>query len=221
MTPFAILVVCTGNQCRSPVAEHVVRETAHEFAAARRAGSAGGRGRTAGRALGSAGEYRLEVMSAGTQGTVGQPIHALTARAMQVAGLSVPEHSSAPLTADAVRAADLILTAERTHRTMAAAMADGAAARTFTLLEFAALLDDVMQEGEALTPPELVQACAQVRAGRRGLGWSDPRWDLPDPITGDAALHLAVLQQVLQASSDIAQALTADMRGHVRAASRG
>jgi protein-tyrosine phosphatase len=206
MRPFAVLVVCTGNECRSPVAAHVLREVAVEVSAAMRRASTGHA--SGGQAAEGRAAYHLEVISAGTQATPGRPIHPLTARAMHAVGLAVPAHASAALALEPVLAADLILTAERSHRTTVAALDNGAVAKTFTLLEFAALVRHVGAEAAEFSPPRLVAACAQLRASGAAAGWNGQSLDLPDPVRGDADLHLAVLHRVLELGSDIGRTLT-------------
>ena len=97
---FRVLLVCTGNTCRSPMAAGALR-----------------------RMLGDE-PGRIVVESAGTAAWEDQPA---TAPAVQVAGragIDLAEHRSRRLTPAMVRAADLVLVMERGH--LAAVRALGA-----------------------------------------------------------------------------------------------
>lgn len=110
-----ILVVCTGNVCRSPFIATLVR--------AQRPG--------------------IIVTSAGTGALVSelptQPVRdRLAARGVSVADLPRAQQ----LTRDLVRSTRLILTATRQHRAFVVAMDPSAAPRTLTLKELARILAD-------------------------------------------------------------------------------
>lgn len=91
-TPFRILFVCTGNTCRSPLAEAVAR-----------------------REIERRGWRYVEVGSAGLAALPGSPA---TVEAVQVgadAGLDLGRHRSRPVSAELLRAADLILAMSPSH----------------------------------------------------------------------------------------------------------
>ena len=83
--PVNVLVVCTGNICRSPLA-HVLLE---RYSAQR--------GR------------RVEVQSASTLGLDGKPAHKHSIRVASEVGLDLSEHASQPVTEELVEWADYIL----------------------------------------------------------------------------------------------------------------
>lgn len=89
-----ILVVCTGNICRSPMAQALLE---HEL---RRAGL----------------DHRVEVVSAGTAALVGEGASAGSVLAMAGRGLDITAHRAQQLDAHLVRTADLILVMEEAHR---------------------------------------------------------------------------------------------------------
>src|SRR4051794_35290398 len=111
---FDLLFVCTGNICRSPTAELV--------AAARLPSE------------------RFRVHSAGTSGLDGYAIEPGAARALRPLGIGCDAFRARRLTADMVRAADLVLTATRDHRAAVVALVPEAREYTYTMREYARLL---------------------------------------------------------------------------------
>lgn len=85
----SILVLCTGNICRSPVAEALLR--AH---------------------LGVGGP---QVASAGTAAVVGEPAEALAAEVALEHGLDLSAHRGQQATTPLLQAADLVLVMTRAH----------------------------------------------------------------------------------------------------------
>ncbi len=157
---FHVLMVCTANQCRSPMAEQMLTVTLERL--------------------------RLDdnwwVSSAGVNAVDGRPAHPLTRRVMNERGTSLESWTSCRLTADAVDDADLILTAEADHRRQVVTMAPRAVNRTFPLLQFAALaqLTPPVHALRSRAGPELVAAISQARdhlQTQRGGAY-----DLADPV---------------------------------------
>lgn len=87
-----ILFVCTGNTCRSPMAEVLCRRIAEE-----------------------PGRPAVEARSAGTHTREGMPASGGAIRAAGRHGLSLEEHASTPLSPDLVEWADLILAMGPSH----------------------------------------------------------------------------------------------------------
>jgi len=88
-----ILIVCSGNTCRSPMAEAVLRE-----------------------ALRQEGVSWVSVSSAGLMTYGGEPMHPNSARALIEAGCPVPEDfTSQPVEAGLLKGADLILGLTSAH----------------------------------------------------------------------------------------------------------
>ena len=179
MSTFRVLHVCTGNICRSPMAEHLMRE--------------GLRNRLG---VGS-GAFRIE--SAGTWGLTGSPMepHALTTLASYA--VDGAAFRARELTGEQVATADLVLTASREHRAAAVVLQPRAAARTFTLREFArltALVDPTTLPSS--DPVERARGLVRAAAGGRGLAPPDrPRDDdLDDPYRATAAVFAACAELV-------------------------
>ena len=179
---FRVLHVCTGNICRSPVAEHLMR-----------AGLA--------QRLGAEAESFV-VESAGTWGHIGSPMedHAHTTLASY--GVDGADFRARELAAEHVAGADLVLGATREHRAAAVVLHPRAARVTFTLREFARLVSAVDPDG--LPAGELVdraRALVKAAAARRGLvppvHPSDD--DLEDPYHAPASVF-AVCAELIQAN---------------------
>ena len=115
-TSFSILVVCTGNICRSPLAEQLLRAG---FTA---------RG------------IDVTVTSAGTGAVAGSPMTPeAAALSMHYGGLPAG-HRATELTETLVANADLVLTATRDHRHAVAKLHPRAARYTYTLAQFARII---------------------------------------------------------------------------------
>ena len=106
-----ILFICTGNVCRSPMAEALFRHAV--------------RGR---------GEFRI--FSAGIGAMDGQPPTPHSVRAMRELGVDISWQRSRMLTADLVRSADLILGMTHSHVDTVALLYPHMAEKTFLLREF-------------------------------------------------------------------------------------
>lgn len=114
---FGILFVCTGNVCRSVIAECLARRRL--------------------RARLGADACRFRVASAGTAGLDGCPVHPYTAAALAWLGADAEGFASRELTAADIDAADLILAAGLEHRNQVVSMRPSASRRTYLLREFA------------------------------------------------------------------------------------
>ncbi len=161
---FRVLHVCTGNVCRSPMAEHLMR-----------AGLASRLGEQAARFL---------VESAGTWGHTGSPMEPYAHSILDRHGVDGRDFRARELIAEHVAGADLVLGATREHRAAAVVLQPRAASRTFTLREFARLVTAV--DPAALPTGDVVdraRALVSAAAAKRGLVPPDrPRDDdLDDP----------------------------------------
>jgi protein-tyrosine phosphatase len=185
---FRILVVCTGNQCRSPALERML-----------------------GRLLVTAPDSPFDLDSAGTDAPPGHPVHPDTADALTRRGVPALGHTSQLLRPDQVTRADLILVAERRHRA-AVLHADGhARPRTFTITEFERLVADAVSD-EPAGPWELVAAADTRRHHSGGSPNSDD--DIADPVKGNAFGHEATVTRLQKAASTIAAGLVASLTVH-------
>ena len=121
----SIVVVCTGNVCRSPYIERRLRQELSGTA--------------------------ITVTSAGTQALVGLDMDTMTRRLLDRAGADMSDFAARELTSELVAAADLVLTAAREHRSHSVRLHPAALSRVLTLRDLADLLEDVTAEDVAAT----------------------------------------------------------------------
>ncbi|MCK9903291.1 protein tyrosine phosphatase [Frankia sp. Cpl3] len=151
---WSILVICTGNICRSPMAERLAATRLNRLAT------------LASRA--EQGESAVIVSSAGTRALVGDPMdpHAATVLAeRRVVGAGFRARQVTPAM---VAEADLILCMTRAHRADVVAQTPRAVRRAFTLLEFARLTAVLTPDHPTAVKAQLA-ACNQ-QGGLRSAG---------------------------------------------------
>lgn len=202
---FRVLVVCTGNVCRSPAIGALLTADAE--------------------ACGLRPRRWLQVRTAGVTPVSGAPVHPDTARALAALGVAVDDrHQARGLSGADVAWADLTVTACREHRSAAVRAHPPAVARAFTLLELARLVvpPGGAPAGTSVSPPAgradvggahdwpaLARRLVEQARSRRGLTpLTDPATlDLPDPIGRPASAHAAMVRQADVALRAILRAL--------------
>ncbi|MGW4580746.1 arsenate reductase/protein-tyrosine-phosphatase family protein [Rhodococcus aetherivorans] len=107
-----ILFVCSGNVCRSVIAERLTRAYACE-----------------------SGWAELTAESAGTRALVGYPVEPRAAAVIAGLGADASDFRARRVTATMVEGADLVLTMSEEQRDRVAGLTAGAAAKSFTLTE--------------------------------------------------------------------------------------
>jgi protein-tyrosine phosphatase len=180
---FEVLVVCTANQCRSPMAEFLLKEK-----------------------LTSLG-IRWTVRSAGTQAVPGAAVHPLIVEVVAERGLQMLQHPARPLVASEVESADLVLTATVAHRQAVVAANVAALNKTFTLRQFARLCSVVELESpdRAMLGYDLLTG-ARVARSR----FQPPRPgedDIVDPMGGRIRQFRLCRDGVVAAIDDITRPL--------------
>jgi protein-tyrosine-phosphatase len=108
----SILFVCTGNSCRSVMAEGLFRKVVEHRA------------------------EEFEIASAGISAMDGFPASPETIEVMSGEGVDVSQHLSQRLKPDMVRAADKIYVMEKLHKDWILRLAPEAKSKTFLLGEF-------------------------------------------------------------------------------------
>lgn len=129
-SPVRILTVCTGNICRSPVAERLLQAGLDQV----RPGA-------------------FQVRSAGTRALVGEPVQPASARIIKTYGGTPAGFAARQLTPPILRQADLVLTMAAGHRGEVLQLDPSLLKRTFTIREFARMLE--MLEQRELAPGHL------------------------------------------------------------------
>ena len=191
----SILVVCTGNVCRSPYLERRLR---HELA---------GTG--------------IAVESAGTKALAGLEMDDGTRERLDAAGIDASGFRARQLTADRVSRADLVLAAAREHRTAVAQLHPAALRRVFTVSDFADLVDGltvVDPDADPLADVDAswVRQVAAAAARRRGsIVARQSGVDITDPIGGPPSAFGQMAQEVDAALVPIVRALR-DLPGSPR-----
>jgi protein-tyrosine phosphatase len=166
-----VLVVCTGNICRSPIAEGMLR-----------------------RALdGRFGAGAPSVGSAGTQGWEGSGPQPGSVAAAAERGLDISGHVARLLTREMIREADLVLGMAGEHRNFVQEADPSALGRTFTLKELVRLLDALPPTGPRSDAGSLADRVAAAQELRRGGFAGNPHdQDVADPLGQPYELYRAI-----------------------------
>lgn len=119
MSTFTILTVCSGNICRSPLAEQLLR-------------------------TGLSAYPHVAVSSAGTVGLVGQPMDARALTLATSLGVTDAEtHVARELNEQQIREADVVFAMGREHRRAVVEIRPAASRYTFTIREFARIASEI------------------------------------------------------------------------------
>lgn len=181
--PFRVLTVCTGNICRSPAVERLLRAR-----------------------LGAG----VEVTSAGTRARAGDPVSGPMVPLMESAGASADGFVARQLTEAMVREADLVLVLTRAHRSAVVELHPAAVRRTFTLRELARLAADVDRTAlPAGSPAERLAALLPLAVTRRGVRSAQPTDDdVVDPYRLADGVYRASFAQLAAAVDVLVDVLT-------------
>jgi protein-tyrosine phosphatase len=167
---FHILFICTGNRCRSPIAEAVVRALS--------------------------GDLPLEVQSAGLLelGSVGVPPEMLPVA--ERFGLDLSGHRSRALWGVAPPYPDVILGLERAHAAAAVVEAHLPPERVFTLMEIVRLVEGIVPPAQNDPVERARTVVAMAHEARSTSAPFYPGEDIGDPFGGPSEGYLEMTLQV-------------------------
>jgi protein-tyrosine phosphatase len=178
--PFQLLAVCTGNICRSPQAEYILRSK-----------------------LAAAGLSSLAaVSSCGTEGHSGWPADARSQRTAEAAGFSLAAHRARALDSEDLQHSGLLLALDSGHL-QALRRLPGGAAKARLLMDFCGLdkPGQALQAGRSIVDPYYEDAAVfesvlgEIMASADGLvaalGWlqlrKEPQEQWTTLLMGDLA----------------------------------
>lgn len=164
---FRVLVVCTGNICRSPAAELMLE-----------------------RLLPADG---VDIESAGTRAMTGRGVAAPLLELLAERGIDGSRHRARQVTRPMLETADLVLTATRGHRSEVVTMSPTALPRVFTLADFGAVLAATGVR-EAEPAAVLREAMRSSVAGPGAIRATGP--DILDPYGRSVRVYRESLRQL-------------------------
>jgi len=179
-----ILLVCTGNVCRSPAAEFLLADL-----------------------LGPAAK-KFTIRSAGTKAVAKQPIDPIICNLLRRRGIETIHFTSRGLDLRMLESADLILTASTNHRAAVARLLPAALHKTLTLKQLARYAPFILESGDR--PPDvgeripwLLAALPRARARAR----RDDDDSIADPRGKSRRHYEAAIEELHHACARIATLL--------------
>lgn len=194
---FSVLSVCTGNICRSPVAELILAD-----------------------ALRAVGEVRVE--SAGTGALVGSGVPEQAQKLAGTRGVDTTAHRARQIEAGMIRGADLIVAMSREHRRLIVESLPAAMRRAFTLRELARIADELqpglaqaVAASGAQTPEDGMRVAVAHAAALRGTvapPASPDEFDIVDPYRRSDETYARSFSELSPAADRVAAYLAAGAR---------
>lgn len=175
-----ILFICTGNTCRSPMAEAVLRSKAGD---------------------------RFNVRSAGVFAAAGQPAAKAASKVLSSKGIEF-NHRSTLLNEELVEWADVILTMTQSHKSFVLQQFPKSVEKVYMLKEYAddnkeaeeiwAKLDAFYAELETERALEHEEEVKRMEKQIRSFEESLPSYDISDPYGGNVEDYQAVYEEIEQ-----------------------
>ncbi len=190
-----ILIVCTGNVCRSPAAEFLLADLL---------------GPTA---------RKFTIRSAGTRAVAKMPIDPIICGLLRRRGIETIHFSSRELDVRMLESADLILTASTNHRAAVARLLPSALHKTLTLKQLARYAPFIQESGAS--PSDVTQRIPWILAAvprARARARKDDDDSIADPRGKSRRQYEAAIDELDHACSMIAPLLTggaAEVATHV------
>jgi protein-tyrosine phosphatase len=165
---FELVIVCTGNRFRSPLAAAVVEQLVAGLP--------------------------VEVTSLGTLDLHGSPPLRTAVKQANRLGLDLADHQARTLVGTDLSRADLVVGFERAHIGAAVLEANAPRERSFLLTEIVELLDTAtVQDGDPLRRARAAVEEAATARREDERTWAD---EIPDPLGGSARLARQVADDV-------------------------
>jgi protein-tyrosine phosphatase len=174
-----VLLVCTGNICRSPIAHGVLSERSSRL---------------------SGGE--IEVLSAGTWARDGYPATPGAVAAAAKIGVDIAGHLTSRFTGDLARWADLVVTMTAEQAVEVQQEASDATDKTFTLKELASILAALPPAVEP-TREAVVERVAEADRTRRAGHGLPADVDVADPLGLDRSAYRAAAEEIEELIDDL------------------
>jgi protein-tyrosine phosphatase len=167
----SILVVCTGNLCRSPFAEGLLRRMLTE----------------------RWGPTAPTVSSVGTIAREGTPAPPEAIAAASEGGVDISAHTARRLAREHLAEADLVIAITAEHRDAVVRIDPEVAMKTFTMKELVRLLEDLPDQAGTGGPESLAARVAEANAHRRaGFDGNPDDEDVADPLGEPLETYRAV-----------------------------
>jgi protein-tyrosine phosphatase len=187
-----ILVVCTGNICRSPFIERLLQHRLDERL--------------------SGPDQAILVRSAGTSALTGWEMDDRAARQLVAYGGDPARFKARDLTPELISWSDLVLTATRAHRGQVSAMYPKAMRQVFTFCDFADLVagvDGLSARVTHVDPGVWVHQVTEVAAASRGLNppLEPAQADIVDPFGREDGVFATMAQQIVASMPAVVRAL--------------
>jgi protein-tyrosine phosphatase len=187
-----ILVVCTGNICRSPFIERLLQRRLDEHP--------------------QGSDRAIQVSSAGTRAMTGWSMDAQAAAQLIAYGGDPAGFTARDLTPELIAGSDLVLTATRAHRGKVAAMYPKALRQVFTFRDFADLvagINGLTARATDVEPRVWLRQVTEKAAASRGLKppLEPEQADIVDPFGRDDEVFATMAQQVVASMPAVVRAL--------------
>ena len=171
---FRVLLVCTGNICRSPMAHGLLADRSTRDL-----------------------DGLIEVRSAGTWARRGSRASGDSVAAAAELGVDIAGHRSTPFSSELGASADLVVTMTGEQREEVLAELPDAASRTFTLKELVAILDSLPPVASSPTRESLQARVAEADEARRaGRARAPVDEDVVDPLGLSQLTYRAVAKEI-------------------------
>lgn len=171
-------MVCTGNVCRSPVAEYLLK--------------------------GDLAELGIDVASAGVEAIPDQPIDPLYATALEQRGIDASGFRSRWLTAAMPLAADLVLTATSAHRAAVVRMLPPVLNRTLTMKQLARYAPQILASPPPFDATARINWILGELPRARSTSLREGSDSIEDPIGKSRRTYESVFAELEKATGQIA-----------------